>query len=446
AAVKIKSEHVARVSDVGTLETGAPYIVMEFLEGCDLAAWLRQQGPLPIDQAVEFVLQACEAVAEAHSLGIIHRDLKPANLFVTRRNDGVLSIKVLDFGISKYADAGDLAGTQTSTIMGSPYYMSPEQMRSSRDVDPTSDIWAIGIILYELLAGKTPFMAETFSEVCVRVATEPPAPLQPVRPDVPPGLEATIAKCLKKDRRSRFGDVADLAFALREFAPRRAAVSIERISGILRRSPVPLMAQTAYAPSETISATMSPFGRTTAHRNNPARSSLRAALALALLSATCVILVAAFLVRRGAPAADTTNTRAESPPQQATSSRVAAAPGTDTATAAEIPPQLPVDPVPAPPETSRIPETPAVHAGPGHHGVHLVSPGAATAVPAKRAGPAANAAPTAVAMTAGGATAGGATAAPSAAPPPEKAQPADCDPPYYFDNTGIRIFKPECVR
>src|SRR5580700_416889 len=132
-ACKIKSEHVARVTDVGTLPNGAPYMVMEYLEGGDLAAWIKQRGALPIEQAVEFVLQACVAVADAHALGIVHRDLKPANLFCVRRSDGQLSIKVLDFGISKLADGvgpGSMAMTKTSALMGSPLYMSPEQMRS----------------------------------------------------------------------------------------------------------------------------------------------------------------------------------------------------------------------------------------------------------------------------------------------------------------------------
>src|SRR5207302_10420136 len=138
AAVKIKNEHVARVTDVGTLENGAPYMVMEYLDGGDLAAWVQQRGPLPIEQAVEFVLQACEAIADAHGLGIVHRDLKPANLFCIRRSDGQLSIKVLDFGISKLtglAGSGrELALTRTAAVMGSPLYMSPEQMQSSREV------------------------------------------------------------------------------------------------------------------------------------------------------------------------------------------------------------------------------------------------------------------------------------------------------------------------
>ena len=136
AAVKIKSEHVAKVTDVGKLENGAPYMVMEFLDGSDLSQWLTQRGALPVEQACEFVLQACEAIAEAHALGIVHRDLKPGNLFVIRRADGVLSVKVLDFGISKTASGpgSGSAGamTKTSALMGSPLYMSPEQMQSSR--------------------------------------------------------------------------------------------------------------------------------------------------------------------------------------------------------------------------------------------------------------------------------------------------------------------------
>src|SRR5689334_6553526 len=155
AAVRIKSEHVARVSDVGTLESGAPYMVMEYLDGGDLSAWLKERGALPVEQAVEFVLQASEAIAEAHALGIVHRDLKPSNLFVTRRRDGSMTVKVLDVGISKTTsiDAAAMDMTATTAVMGSPLYMSPEQLQSSKDVDARSDIWSLGIILYELLAG-----------------------------------------------------------------------------------------------------------------------------------------------------------------------------------------------------------------------------------------------------------------------------------------------------
>src|SRR5689334_443951 len=160
AAVKIKSVHVARVSDVGTLETGAPYMVMEFLRGQDLSTLLRERGPVPYPDAVDFVLQACEALAEAHALGIVHRDLKPANLFMITAADGTPCIKVLDFGISKITQPGtsdpDYGMTKTQTLTGSPLYMSPEQMTSSRAVDGRTDIWAMGTILFELVCGRPP--------------------------------------------------------------------------------------------------------------------------------------------------------------------------------------------------------------------------------------------------------------------------------------------------
>ena len=240
AAVRIQNEHVARVSDVGTLDNGAPYMVMEFLEGGDLSTWLDQKGPLSIEQAVDFVLQASVAVADAHSLGIIHRDLKPANLFCVRRSDGQFVIKVLDFGISKLTDAGRASEppgasvTQTASVMGSPLYMSPEQMRSAKDVDPRTDIWALGIILFQLLTGRAPFLGESVAEVAVQVGSDPPPPLGGFRSDAPPGLEAVIFRCLEKDRRNRYANVGELALALLPFAPKRAKGLVERITGILQ--------------------------------------------------------------------------------------------------------------------------------------------------------------------------------------------------------------------
>ena len=238
AAVRIKSEHVARVSDVGVLESGAPYMVMEYLDGGDLSAWLKQHGQLTVEQTVEFVLQASEAIAEAHALGIVHRDLKPANLFVIRRPDGALSIKVLDFGISKvtglHSSAPDFDMTKTSAVMGSPNYMSPEQMHSVKDVDARSDIWALGVILYELLAGVTPFAADAFPELVLKIATKPPTPLRDRAPNVPLGLERVVLKCLEKDPGRRYATIGELAVALVEFGPRRSKLSVERIAGVLK--------------------------------------------------------------------------------------------------------------------------------------------------------------------------------------------------------------------
>ncbi|MBV9945584.1 MAG: protein kinase [Myxococcales bacterium] len=233
AAARITSEHVARVFDVGALEDGAPYIVMEFLEGSDLRQWLEQRGPLPIPQAVDFVMQACEAVAEAHGLGIVHRDLKPANLFCVPRSDGSVCIKVLDFGISKLAGGGSLAGfamTSTSAVMGTPFYMSPEQMESARTVDGRSDIWALGIILFELLTGGVPFTGETLPEVCVKIATHTPPSPRERRGDVPPELDAVILRCLEKDRNKRFANVAEFSAALAAVLLPAAALAVTGIA------------------------------------------------------------------------------------------------------------------------------------------------------------------------------------------------------------------------
>jgi serine/threonine-protein kinase len=232
AAVRLKSEHVARVSDVGTMETGAPYMVMEYLDGRDLSAVLADRGPLPITEAIDHVLQACEAVGEAHAAGIVHRDLKPANLFLTTSAGGADCIKVLDFGISKTADS-ELALTQEAAVLGSPLYMSPEQMRASKDADARSDIWALGVVLYELLAGKTPFHADQVQALCARVFFGEPTPIGTLRSDVPPGLEAAILQSLEKERERRWRNVAELAAALAPFGSARASGYAEQVAGVL---------------------------------------------------------------------------------------------------------------------------------------------------------------------------------------------------------------------
>ncbi len=227
AAVRLKSDHVAKVTDVGKLDDGAPYMVMEFLEGNDLDHHLERQGPLPVQLAVDFVMQACEAVAEAHSLGIVHRDLKPKNLFLTEKLGGKQVVKVLDFGISKMMDeAGDMSLTSTTQVMGSPNYMSPEQLRSARDVDARTDIWALGAILYELLTGRVPFPAESVTQLTAMVIADAPRPPSQLRPDLPRALEAVILKCLEKSREDRFATVADLVDALVPFASAVAAASV----------------------------------------------------------------------------------------------------------------------------------------------------------------------------------------------------------------------------
>jgi serine/threonine-protein kinase len=231
AASKLRSEHVARVLDTGTFETGAPYIVMEYMEGNDLCDELLRTGPMAPQVAAEYVVQACDAIAEAHSLGIVHRDLKPANLFLTRRPDGSPLVKVLDFGISKASGAGDagLGMTKTSTIMGSPLYMSPEQMKSAKVVDHRTDVWAIGAILFELLTHRPPFLADTLGELMAAVLSEPAPRLESVRPGLPPTIYAIVDACLVKDREHRCPNVAAIARALAPCCPARVLPIVDRI-------------------------------------------------------------------------------------------------------------------------------------------------------------------------------------------------------------------------
>jgi len=221
AAVRLKSEHVARVYDVGRDGDDRPYMVLELLEGMDLAKLSKQKGPFPVADAVEYVLQACEALVEAHAAGIVHRDLKPQNLFVTRRLNGTPLVKVLDFGISKAigpAAEGQMALTDSTAVIGSPLYMAPEQMRSARAAEIRSDVWALGVILYELLGGQLPFDGETVTEVCIRVVNEQPPGLLELRPALDPSLVAIVMRCLAKEPDGRFHNVAALAAALEPFS------------------------------------------------------------------------------------------------------------------------------------------------------------------------------------------------------------------------------------
>jgi eukaryotic-like serine/threonine-protein kinase len=236
AAVKLRSEHVARVLDVGTLANGAPYMVMEYLAGSDLGAMIQTGGPLGHVDAVDFVLQACEAIAEAHANGIIHRDLKPQNLFVTHAVDGKPLVKVLDFGISKQTSLGgsgkDLSLTRTSSVMGSPNYMSPEQLKSTKSVDARTDIWALGVILFEVLTTRVPFEAESVTQLTAMVLQDTPRRVNELRTDVPPGLAQVIARCLEKDPAMRYASVADLARDLEPFGSQRGvSLRIAQVAG-----------------------------------------------------------------------------------------------------------------------------------------------------------------------------------------------------------------------
>ena len=233
AAGRLNSDHVCRVIDIGRFAGGAPYIVMEYLQGENLASVLRRRGPLRVTDAVDLVMQAIEGLAEAHAHGIIHRDLKPDNLFLAKRNDGGAIVKVLDFGISKVAVTG--VATGTGDIMGSPAYMAPEQMQSSRDVDPRADVWSLGVVLYQLVTGTLPFHGDSLPLLCMHVVNDAPKPMGAIRGDLPEGFEAAVLRCLCKEPADRYADVGAMAEALAPFGPKHATTSVSRIQVVLRR-------------------------------------------------------------------------------------------------------------------------------------------------------------------------------------------------------------------
>jgi serine/threonine-protein kinase len=235
---RLRSEHIARVMDVGKLPNGAPYMVMEYLDGSDLGGVLRTRKRLDIHEAVTYVMQACEAVAEAHSLGIVHRDIKPQNLFLTLKVDGTAHIKVLDFGISKMVDNSgehEMKLTHSSAVMGSPFYMSPEQLRSSASADKPTDIWALGVVLYELMTGTVPFMAESAPALYAMLLVDKPRSPRELRPDMPKELAAVILRCLERKPEDRFASIGDLASALEPFAPATMLGAGKRVAAVRAR-------------------------------------------------------------------------------------------------------------------------------------------------------------------------------------------------------------------
>ena len=217
-ASTLETEHVARVYDVGTHPVSGPYIVMEFLEGQDLAA-LVAGGALPVDVAVDYVVQACHAISQAHEAGIVHRDIKPENLFLARRGSRPSIVKVLDFGFCKISSIEGQCTTLRRLTMqgerfGTPMFMSPEQIVGTGDVDGRSDIWALGVVLFELLTRTLPFEGQTEIALAGNIFRAPPKSLRALCPDAPPGLEAVIERCLAKDPADRYQDVASLVLDL----------------------------------------------------------------------------------------------------------------------------------------------------------------------------------------------------------------------------------------
>ncbi len=258
AAARIKSEHVARVLDVDRLPEGDPYIVMELIDGTDLQGLVKRRGALPPDEAVTYIMQACEGLAEAHALGMVHRDLKLKNLFLTKRRDGRALIKVIDFGVVKLSPLGDVPDegdettltesgesralarksareatlTGTAVLVGSVHYMAPEQIRASNIVDARADVWSLGVCLFGMLTTELPFEGETIAAVCYAIQGRPAPDVREKAPHVPPELARVVSKALEKDVRRRYQNVSELANALAPFSLDHAAAA--RIETILQ--------------------------------------------------------------------------------------------------------------------------------------------------------------------------------------------------------------------
>ena len=239
SSAKLQSDHITRVIDVDTGPDGLPFIVMELLEGSDLCEIADARGALPRWLVVDYMLQTLEGLAHAHARGIVHRDLKPSNLFLTNRADGSQIIKILDFGISKTQDPPDDRRAQQLTggrsVLGSPPYMSPEQVRSPKSVDHRTDIWSLGICMYELLTNSMPFGGEELQETFAQILERDPAPIRMLVNGVPDGLERAVMRCLHKKRDHRFADVGELAKALAPFGSGTWSQYADRVAATLAR-------------------------------------------------------------------------------------------------------------------------------------------------------------------------------------------------------------------
>ena len=470
AARAITSEHVVRVIDIGTLDGGEPYIVMEYLEGRDLADEIARGGPLRVDVAIDYVMQALQAIAEAHAKGIVHRDLKPSNLFLTHRADGTPLVKVLDFGIAKARatslsatlGAGDTSGSMP--LVGSPHYMSPEQIEG-RTVDARCDIYALGIILYEMLVGEVPFADQSTPAVLVKQLKE-----RPIRPSlknaaVPPALEAIALRCLEKDPEQRFQTADAVAAALNDAAvtltapetandvtlPMAGAATPPPVPGAspaqtdatllspaktaqqISAAPPPVAAPPVPAPAAQVAAvpksaadtkptlaqpvvappvmppSVSPPVTTTPQRS----SSIGPLIAVA---AVLLLLAGGYLAWSGRQTPETTNATAAIPPADAPSTTPASAPP------APAPPAAPVDTA-APPATS-TPIAPPAAASPAPVPLPAAAANqpAATAAATKESQSAKSTPPASVAAATKAASAAAANASKTAAVPPPAAR------------------------
>jgi serine/threonine protein kinase len=390
AAARLTGNHVARILDADTLSTGQPYLVMEYLEGEDMAALLRRRGRLPISEAVGYVLQACQAVSEAHALRIVHRDIKPANLFLTT-GPGEPLVKVLDFGLSKVIDGDGIADdvTDADHVMGSPHFMSPEQIRTPGAVDERTDVWSLGATLFTLLTGRVPFAGRSLMEVCAALLCGPAPRIDPAEADVPADLESVVLRCLRIDAAERHASVAALACELAHFADPAALDPVEPGTGAHRGVELPRAASPSTAPVES----------------SPAVSSRTRRVARIAARASWVVgaLVAAGLFAWGARMVGAART----PPARVASASI-----------------LVASPVARPASPAASASGERIDGTEHDASIRGDAPRESAAIPVSARGPGAS--------------------RPKTAPSPASSPPS-CAQPFYIDPRGIKAFRTECL-
>ena len=370
AAACVPSDHVVRVLDVGLLDEGRPFLVMEYLEGKDLARVLEERGRLTPREAVDHTLEAIEAVAQAHALGIVHRDLKPSNLFLAEAADGTRGIKVLDFGIAKaFGKAADThAAVTTQGLLGSPAYMAPEYVRSAKSFEPRSDMWAFGVILYELLTGALPFRGENVGEILVAILEKTPTPLASIVPGLSPGLVLVVERCMRRNVDERFTNLAELAEALAPYATKRAQsiAHIRTSMKVLEDRPTASTSTGARvgaddptalaAPAPGVQTNDSWSGASPTVRRARPSSRTRAFAALVTIATFAAGIAVVLLMGSGpapAPSSAATTTSAPSPETATPTASASASTAVDAETSSPTPMVAPSMPVPSALATTR---------------------------------------------------------------------------------------------
>jgi serine/threonine-protein kinase len=355
AAASLDNEHIVRVLDFGTLDDETPYLVMQYLTGRDLAVELAAHGGrLPTATAVDYTIQVCAGLAEAHARGIVHRDIKPSNLFVTHRANGEPLLKILDFGISKVVDAPvGSTFTESTSIVGSPPYMSPEQIRQGNDLDHRTDLWSLGVVLYELLTGTLPFPAPTATAMLASIVVDEPQSPRQLDVTLPAELDAIVRRCLRKSPSSRYSNAAALAAALASLGSERGKIIARQLT--LDRKGRQTVA--AAANGRQVIAAAATLTNAPSVSDRPPRSRHVQAWTLGALALVGMAGVGAVAATARVPKGPSASSRALEEPQAAAQGPLVPQPSSIDVDAAMPPVLLPPAPTATnatkPPETSR---------------------------------------------------------------------------------------------